>query len=145
MADHTVEGALTLEPRRGGSGKAPSDRVDTEVPALPKKRRFPKEYKLSVLKELDQCRNHGEKGLILRREGLYSTTVSYWRKWRLGMGLKSKSNRSEFKNENARLKRENIRLKVQLERAQKLLELQKKMAEFVENLEKKRSEENPCT
>ena len=51
----------------------------TEVSA--KRRRFTAEYKQRILSELDHCK-HGEAGAIYRREGLYSGTVTDWRKER---------------------------------------------------------------
>lgn len=134
-----------LEPERSGGDKAPLKRFDSEVQAIAKRRQFTQEYKLKILRELDQCRGSGEIGLILRREGLYSTNISRWRKWRSDMGSKSgkPTQANALKNENARLKRQVTTLEAKLERANKLLEIQKKMAEFVENWEKENSEGNP--
>ncbi len=57
----------------------PMEPVDPEVPAKPSRRTFKAEYKLRILRELDQA-GPGEIGLILRREGLYSSLVSDWRR-----------------------------------------------------------------
>jgi hypothetical protein len=109
----------------------------------PQRRRFSTPYKLKILSEVDQCHENGEIGLILRREGLYSSNLTRWRKWRDAM--RSKPNKkpisNTLKNENARLQRENIRLKAKLERANKLLEVQKKMAELMENLKSNSDED----
>jgi putative transposase len=44
------------------------------------RRVFPPEYKLSILAEYDRCSESGEKGALLRREGLYSSIVTDWRR-----------------------------------------------------------------
>jgi transposase len=44
------------------------------------KRVFTAEYKLAILAEFDRCTEPGEKGAILRREGLYSSLITDWRR-----------------------------------------------------------------
>ncbi len=56
----------------GGSSSVPSP----EVSDKPRRRGFTVEYKLSVLKKADACTKPGELGTLLRREGLYSSTLS---------------------------------------------------------------------
>jgi transposase len=41
---------------------------------------FPNDYKLSILAEYDRCSEPGEKGALLRREGLYSSLITDWRR-----------------------------------------------------------------
>ena len=53
---------------------------DPEVTDKPKRRRFTAEYKLSLLKKADACTQPGEVGALLRREGVYSSTLSQWRR-----------------------------------------------------------------
>ena len=55
---------------------------DPEVVAKPRRRRFTAEYKLRILEETDRCSKPGEIGRILRREGLYSSHLTAWRKAR---------------------------------------------------------------
>jgi len=55
---------------------------DAEVVARPKRRRFSAEYRLRILEEADRCTQPGELGRLLRREGLYSSHLSAWRKAR---------------------------------------------------------------
>ena len=65
--------------RRGpGGGTLP----DSEVAAKPTRRRFTTEYKLRILREVDSQREVGGIGAVLRREGLYSTHLSAWRRER---------------------------------------------------------------
>ena len=55
---------------------------DPEVPAKAKRRKFTAAYKLRVLAEADGCTGLGEIGRLLRREGLYSSHLSDWRRAR---------------------------------------------------------------
>jgi transposase-like protein len=105
------------------------------VPEIPRRRRFTKEQKLKIIRELEQCKIHGGKGLILRREGIYSTQVSQW-KAQLGSSKKKKKKtpNNDYKNENERLKRQVARLEAKLEKSEKLIEIQKKMAKIIEDL-----------
>ena len=64
--------------------KSLSERPDTQVtpePALEKRtrRQFKPEYKLRIITEADACQ-HGELGALLRREKLYSSQLSGWRR-----------------------------------------------------------------
>src|SRR5450756_634218 len=52
---------------------------DPEVPERPERRKFTAEYKIKILAEADACETHGEIGALLRREGLYSSSLSKWR------------------------------------------------------------------
>ena len=55
---------------------------DPELVERPRRRRFSAEYKLRVLHEADACSRPGEVGELLRREGLYTSHLTYWRKQR---------------------------------------------------------------
>jgi len=94
----------------------------------PKRRVFLREKKLDLLDEID--RNPDDLGLILRREGLYSSQLYQWRLWRKNMG-KPKCEKAKQANEMARVKRENARLKAKLERAERIIEIQKKTSELL--------------
>jgi hypothetical protein len=60
----------------------PSTLPDPEVPSQPVRRRFTAAYKLSILEQADQCSQPGQIGALLRREGLYSSHLTAWRKQR---------------------------------------------------------------
>jgi len=114
--------------------------------AKPTRRRFTAEYKLGILNEADRCLKHGELGLLLRREGLYSSHLAEWRRWRRRKypqhpESKKPATESQIKHENARLQRENVRLQLKLEHAEKLLSLQKKLADMMDALESSRENE----
>src|SRR5438105_15839645 len=64
-----------------GSNEAMSSR-EVEVLAKGERRRFTAEYKLEVLREADNCKQSGEIGALLRREGLYWCNLTNWRKQR---------------------------------------------------------------
>jgi len=102
-----------------------------EVFGVAGRRRFTADYKRRILDEAGRA-GHGEIGLILRREGLYSSQLSQWREWRNGMKKKKDSGlTNELKTENQRLQKENARLKLKLRKAEAMLDLQKKAAEIL--------------
>jgi transposase-like protein len=55
---------------------------DPELVELAKRRKFTAEYKARILAEADGCTGPGEIGVLLRREGLYTSHLTYWRKQR---------------------------------------------------------------
>ena len=73
-----VEERSDEAPRAGRARPTP----DPEVVAKPKRRQFTAEYRLRVLEEADRCTQPGEVGRLLRREGLYSSHLTAWRKAR---------------------------------------------------------------
>ena len=107
--------------------------ADPEVLPKAERRQFSADYKLRVLAEADRCSEPGQIGLLLRREGLYSSHLSKWRQQRergaLGQqrGRKADPQTAELK----RLQRENERLRSRLERAEHIIEVQKKLAELL--------------
>ena len=73
-----VEERSDEAPRAGRARPTP----DPEVVAKPKRRQFTAEYGLGILEEADRCTQPGEVGRVLRREGLYSSHLTAWRKAR---------------------------------------------------------------
>ena len=71
-----VEERSDEAPRAGRAGPTP----DPEVVAKPKRRQFSAEYRLRILEEAERCTQRGEVGRLLRREGLYSSHLTAWRK-----------------------------------------------------------------
>jgi transposase len=124
------------EPRRpeGRSGSPEA----TEV-ALPRRRRFTREYKLRIVEEADRSKKPGEIGLLLRREGLHSSHLVVWRKLRRKLAGKAPAIKrgrpavpvNPLSAENARLQRINARLELRLRKVEGLLELQKKASEIL--------------
>jgi transposase-like protein len=114
-----------------GSLPAPAG-AGSEVVARPTRRRFTAEYKLRVLQEAERCTS-GELGALLRREGLYSSHLTTWRKQRdagqLAALMPKKRGRKidPQVEEMARLRRENAKLQAQVQRADLIIEAQKKL------------------
>ena len=70
-------------PERSEGTATEARRPDPEVPEKAKRRRFTARYKLRVLQEAEACREAGQLGALLRREGLYSSHLAQWRRtWR---------------------------------------------------------------
>ena len=110
---------------------------NTEVVAKAKRKRFTAAEKLRVLREVEACRGSGEVGALLRREGIYSSYLTTWRKQReLGEldGL-SPHKRGPKPNpeaiELAKLRREHERLQERMRRAELIIDVQKKVARML--------------
>ncbi len=112
-------------------------RPDPEVVAKAKRRRFTAEYKQQILTKADAAGSEtGAIGALLRREGLYSSHLTKWRRDRkasIQQGLEPrkrgpKSARSPLGDENQKLQRENERLTEQLRKAEIIIDVQKKVA-----------------
>ena len=113
---------------------------DTEVVSKATRRKFTAEYKRGVLRQAAGCTKPGELGALLRREGLYSSHLSTWRREmeQRGMdGLAPKKRGPKVtpptpeEIENRRLRREVTALTARAERAEMLVEIQKKMASLL--------------
>lgn len=113
---------------------------DPEVVATPKQRRFTAKEKLRILEEADACTEPGELGALLRREGIYSSYLSRWRRERERGQLQALSPQrrgpkppanSELTREMAKLRRENERLQARLAQAEAIIEAQKKLSEVL--------------
>src|SRR5258708_20250907 len=77
------------EPQRSGAtakvgaDSVPASRPDSEVVAKPKRRTYTAEYKQRILQEAEvAAATRGGLGTLLRREGLYSSRLAYWRRER---------------------------------------------------------------
>jgi len=112
-----------------------SEVADPQVVEKAKRRRFSASYKLKILEEVE--RNPGQSGSILRREGLYSSHVSAWRKQREDGALKALGKKRGPKGKSAeqvqleRLQRDKARLERELYKARAIIDAQKKLAEIL--------------
>ncbi len=126
--------------------KSLSERPATQVtpePALEKRtrRQFRAEYKLRIIAEADACK-HGELGALLRREKLYSSQLTDWRREfaETGVAGLSKSapgpaaSRTPEQRRIEQLEKENDRLNRKLEIANDCLDLQKKALSMLDRL-----------
>ena len=112
---------------------------DPEVPSKATRRRFTAEYKLRVLKEADSCEpGSGEIGALLRREGLYSSHLTTWRRQRESGELEGLSPRKRgrkpanpLQRRVAELEREKEQLEQRLEQAETIIEVQKKLSKLL--------------
>ena len=114
-----------------------NDAPDPEVAPVARRRRFTAQYKLQILREADRCRESGELGALLRREGLYSSHLVTWRAARERGELGARGSRPLGRKADpdrvlhariAQLENENARLREKLDRAEGLIEVQKKLS-----------------
>ena len=103
---------------------------DPELVERAKRRRFTAEYKLRILAEADVCKQPGEIGALLRREGLYSSHLTEWRKQR-AKGARVALSRTRgrkkahpLESENQALRRRAERAEAELAKARKVIEVQ---------------------
>ena len=126
--------------RSATEGAATGAAAMVEVVAKARRRRFSAEYKARILREADACAGSGQIGALLRREGLYSSHLTTWRKHRARGALEAlaakkrgkKPTRDTRDRELARLARENKRLRRKLKQAEAVIEVQKKLSEVLE-------------
>ena len=130
------------EPNGGANYRAAdSPAPDPEGLAKPQRRRFTPAYKARVVEEAQHCTESGELGALLRREGLYSSALTQWRRqYQSGalQGLKEaqrgrKRMRDPRDQELERLQRENERLNKKLGQAELIIEIPKKDAALLGN------------
>jgi transposase-like protein len=119
-------------PTNGSLPAAPAGAAGSEVAARPARRRFTAEYKLRTLQAADRCAA-GELGALLRREGLYASHLTTWRKQRetgqlAALAPKKRGRKTDPQVEElARLQRENSKLQTRLDRAELIIDAQKKL------------------
>ena len=113
---------------------------DPEVPENKPRRRFTAKYKLQILEEADACTEPGQIGALLRREGLYSSNVTTWRRQRdegqlQGLSPKKRGRKAKAVNPLAQrvaeLERETQQLRNKLKKAEIIIEVQKKISEIL--------------
>lgn len=113
-----------------------SHQENIEVQPKATRRRFTAAYKRQIVREAEQCA-HGELGALLRREGLYYSQLSAWRKASYSGQLVDKARGPQGNPAAAevkRLERENARLQKKLARAEAIIAAQKKLARLVDQL-----------
>jgi len=109
---------------------APAGVPDPELVERPSRRRFSAEYKLRILREADACSRPGEIGALLRREGLYTSHLTAWRKQRDAGALEALDRKRGRKPADRRdaeieaLRRRVERAEAELAQARKVIEVQ---------------------
>ena len=122
--------------QRSSSGANRFSTPDPEVAEKARRRRFSARYKLKILEQADRCREAGEVGALLRREGLYTSHLSAWRKARRegtlqGLTPKKRGARPTRDPKDARihaLEAKVTRLEKELDKAHTILDVQGKVA-----------------
>ena len=124
------------------NGKVKEEMPNTEVVAKAKRKRFTAAEKLRILREVDACQGSGEIGALLRREGIYSSYLTTWRRQREagerdGLAPQKRGPKPNPQAiELAKLRRENERLQERVRQAELIISVQKKVAQmFGETLE----------
>jgi transposase len=113
--------------------------AEPEVPERASRRVFSPQYKLKILAEYERLNRDGRFAL-LRREGLYTSSISEWRRQReqgalqgLG-GTRGRPPVDPREREVARLRQENARLQSDLAKAQRVIDVQRKLSALLEQL-----------
>lgn len=143
--DGPPEGARRATVGGPSGGRLPKFQPpDPEVPEKKRRRKFTAKYKLKILEEADQCREPGDIGALLRREGLYSSHLTNWRRQRqqgILNGLtpskrgRKKSLSNPLASEVALLQSENRQLKQKLKQAEIIIEAQKKISQIMDSVQ----------
>ena len=115
-----------------------------ELTATPKRRSFTAKYKLRILDETDRATGTGEVSSILRREGLYSSALTDWRRARAAGTLGAlqprprgpqKAQVNPLQAELDKANREVAALQRRLNKAEAVIAIQKKVAALLEEME----------
>ena len=130
----------TIHPRAQTGGMDDTSDPDPEVPERARgPRRYSARYKARILEEYERLDKAG-KGALLRREGLYTSLISQWRKQRERGALEALAKPAGRQpgdprdRELARLRRENERLAAELGKARTVIEVQGKLSALLEQL-----------
>lgn len=136
--------ATMLTAVRSAEPTRPPEDPDPEVPVRARMRRFGAAYKQRILSEYEGL-GKAAKGALLRREGLYSSLISEWRKQRdqgAWAGLSQKRGRPETDprdREVVRLRNQLTRVEHELDKARKVIEIQSKLSALLEGLAAERA------
>ncbi len=137
------QGARRATGKAPGSGGSRASRIvapDPEVAEKRSRRRFTAKYKLRILQQADNCTQPGQLGALLRREGLYSSNLTAWRRQRekgvlTGLAPKKRGRKNKPKNplaeQIAQLEKENRKLRLKLKQAETIIDVQKKVSQML--------------
>jgi len=124
--------SMTAENRKPDIRAVP----DPEVTEKAVRRKFTAAFKLRILKEAEACTRQGQLGALLRREGLYYSNLTLWRR-QINQGLipKKRGPLAKRPDPNVRriveLERENAKLTHKLKHAELIIDVQKKVADLL--------------
>jgi len=145
----TVVRAIGIEDpgRMNGAG---TERPDPEVPERAKRRTYTAKYKLEILAAYDAAPD-GEKGALLRREGLYSSHIVQWRRARDAGALaglsaaRGRKQRDPQAERIARLEQEKRQLEQELAKTRFVVDVQAKLHALLETLSESADTETRST
>jgi transposase len=130
----------SLDPRGQAGATNDMTEPDPEVPERARgPRRYSAGYKARILAEYERL-DKAAKGALLRREGLYTSLISEWRKQRDRGALQALAKPAGRRpadprdQQVARLRKENQRLQAELAKARKVIEVQGKLSALLEQL-----------
>jgi transposase len=135
----TRNGAGAADDDAGGRA-APAGVPDPELVEQAKRRSFTAKYKLEILAKADACTKPGEVGELLRREGLYTSHLTYWRERRMDGALKELGRPRGRKPtdrrdaEIAELRRRAERAESELAKAKKVIVIQGNVSALLEQM-----------
>jgi len=133
---------LTTIPRPGAHAGGVTEHSSGEVPDRAKRRTFTAAYKLKIVEEYEAA-TPGERGAVLRREGLYSSHLTEWRKARDAgalAGLAATRGRppaDPVERDNERLRARTSQLEADLDTARRVIEVQGKVSALLEDLSRR--------
>jgi transposase len=139
---------LTTVSRRGAHAGVVTDHSSGEVPERAKRRTFTAAYKQKIVEEYEAA-EPGLRGEVLRREGLYSSHLTEWRKARdIGAlaGLAATRGRppaDPIERDNERLRDLNAKLEAELDTARRVIEVQGKVSALLEDLSRRAHDASP--
>lgn len=133
--NHQSKATMTAVNAAAGLAEAPA--TDVEVVPRAKRRTFSRSEKRRILAQLDRCSKPGERGAVLRREGVYSSSIVTWRRQCEAADLaalapqkrgpKPDPHRADAQTI-AQLARDNERLQGKLDKAMLIIDVQKKVS-----------------
>jgi transposase len=117
---------------------------DPEVPEKTVRRKFTAAYKLRIIREAERCTEPGQIGALLRREGIYSSSLTSWRRQvKQGLVPKKRGPVAQKADPNVRriaeLERQNEKLAHKLKQAELIIDVQKKVAELLKGSSEEKS------
>ena len=115
-----------------GGRAAPAGVPDPELVEQAKRRSFTARYKLEILERAEACTRPGEIGELLRREGLYTSHLTYWRKQQRDGALRELGRPRD--EEIAKLTRKLERSEAELVKARRVIEIQGNVSALLEEM-----------
>jgi transposase-like protein len=133
------EAERSRDPTKPAVGRVRVSAPDPEVSSASGRRRFSAAYKARIVRKADACKEPGEVGVLLRREGLYSSHLTKWRReYRQGAEAAladdkrgRKSTKNPLADENDKLRRELERTQKKLAQAELIIDFQKNLCEML--------------